>query len=1010
MTSVTDTARSTAVHDQDERQAQLTNGVSVIEQAETQDDDTAFDMLMPTTEALARRYPTLMKYSDPVVKPSREVIGREHEILQLMAAMSRPELCNALLLAPAGAGKTTIVQAAGVADADRTYLEVDVSRMIAGVNTADQMAAELKQLFDEAEAFSATESEQLVLFMDEFHQIVQLSAASVEALKPVLAASGTRGIRIIAATTFEEFHQHIAPNQPLVERLQRINVSSPDEPTTVKILRGMAERYGVADQFYNDSMFELIYEYTERYIPASSQPRKSILVLDSMVGWHEVTGRAMDRMLLADVLQETTNMNVAFQVDAVSIQDRLNQTVLGQQFATATMAKQLQLCVADLNDKTRPMSSFLLTGSTGVGKELDDDTFVPVFTEDGRVSKKRHGDLEVGDKVFTRDGAVQDVLGHFPQGVKDMYRFTFWDGRTIDAGAEHLWPIYTAKMRSQKHAGREVKPTIMTTRELVEKGVVWTYSHDTREHLKYFVPANGAVQWPEQHYEVDPYTVGVFIGNGCLRESALTLSSDDAAVVQRIGASLGSTPKKTSLYNYSWVFPTGERWGATADRVIQTKDVFAAVSELIGTYSRDIRIPQWYMTGAVEQRWELIRGLFDTDGTIESSSGRFNVSFSTASKGLVEDVRELLFSVGVSNTMQTHTRTAADGAVRVEYDVHVKVSNEDKEHFFWLPRKRQIAAAAAEATRGRERVKKFDMVGIKSIEKLPEQRSASCIYVSGDEHLYQAGQFVVTHNTELTKQLAQLVFGDHQDHLIRFDMSEYALEESVEAFRSEITKQVWNMGHSVILLDEVEKAASTVTRVLLQVLDDGRLSDDNGRQVSFLNSYIVLTTNAGSEIYSTIADYSPDDTGSGQELIKKMKEIRRAISSTQDNNRFPPELLGRIDQIVPFQPLSRETQRSIVQHKLSQMRREVMRKHGVLVDIEARVLQYLVDDKIDTDSDSGGARAAISRLNDEVLTSVAAFLNANPHIKDIVVAVNGVMRSEDKQLLESDAHIVVYEA
>ena len=350
--------------------------------------------------------------------------------------------------------------------------------------------------------------------------------------------------------------------------------------------------------------------------------------------------------------------------------------------------------------------------------------------------------------------------------------------------------------------------------------------------------------------------------------------------------------------------------------------------------------------------------------------------------------------VGVSNTLNTWTRTKDDGRVLVEYDIHVKVGNEDKEQFFWLPRKRQIAAAAAEVTSGRERVKRFDMVGIKSIEKLPEQQDASCIYVSGDEHLYQAGDFVVTHNTELTKQLAKLLFGDDQRHLIRFDMSEFS-------------RAVWDMGHAVLLFDEIEKASQLVTRVLLQVLDDGRLSDDNGRQVSFLNTYIVLTTNAGSEIYETIAQYNVDDTGSGKQLMSKMKEIRRSISTTQGDNKFPPELLGRINAIVPFQPLSRSTQRNIVRNKLSAMRREVSAKHGVTLTIDSRVLQYLVDDNVDTDASAGGARAAISKMDDEVTTEVAAFINAYPHEKNVRVDVIGTMRIEDKTMLTSDSYIEV---
>ncbi|TDT82111.1 ATP-dependent Clp protease ATP-binding subunit ClpC [Arthrobacter sp. AG258] len=574
-------------------------------------------------------YPLLSKLSDPLKRAEREIVGREHEKLQLLASMSRPELCNALLLAEAGTGKTALVQATMAADAERLYLEVDPSRMISEAGDSDRMAAMLKGFFDEAEHFVADEKQELVLFIDEFHQIIQLSDAAVEAIKPVLAASGARGIRIIAATTYDEFHRHIAPNQPLVERLQRINLTPPDQETTIRILQGMAEHYDVADQFYDDHIYRQIYEYTERYMPASSQPRKSILVLDSMVGWHRLTKRALDRDLLSDVLQESLGVNVAFKVDGAKIKEQLDSKVFSQDLATRAVARRLQLSVADLNDKGRPEASLLFTGSTGVGK------------------------------------------------------------------------------------------------------------------------------------------------------------------------------------------------------------------------------------------------------------------------------------------------------------------------------------------------------------------------------------------TELAKQLARLLFGDDQRHLIRFDMSEYAQDSSMDLFRSELTKRVWDLSHAVLLFDEVEKASAMVTRLLLQVLDDGRLSDDNNREVSFLNTYIVMTTNAGSEIYKTIAQYAADDTGSGEQLLKYDKLIRRSITETSADNRFPPELLGRIDAIVPFQPLSEDTQRKIVRNKLRHMVQEVLIKHNVRVDIDQRVLQYLIDDKGDTDSNAGGARGAVAKMTDEVTTGVATFINEHPSERRIRIDVVGELASDHKDMLTSEACIEV---
>lgn len=586
---------------------------------------------MHTTDINWENYPNLQKYSAPLKPMTRRLIGRDSLIRSIMAAFSRAELCNVILLAPAGSGKTALVQGTMERDAERLYLEVDLARMIADCqNDTNEMAAKLKMLFSETEACVCNEEQEIVLFIDEFHQVVQLSAAAVEALKPLLADSGTRGIRVIAATTLEEFNQFIAPNQPLVERLQRINVPEPDEAATVEILKNMAKTYGVDNLFYDDHVFHMIYEYTNRYIPANSQPRKSIKVLDAMVGWHRAENRKMDDRLLADVIQESEDVNVAFRVDASTIKKRLDEKVLAQQYATSQIERRLQLCVADLNDKSKPMSTFLFTGSTGVGK------------------------------------------------------------------------------------------------------------------------------------------------------------------------------------------------------------------------------------------------------------------------------------------------------------------------------------------------------------------------------------------TEMTKQLAEILFQD-QRRLLRFDMTEYANDDSLERFRDLLTTRIWEHPYSIVLLDEIEKACSAVTRLLLQVLDDGRLTNRNNREVSFTNCYIVLTTNAGSEIYKTIAQYGESNSEKDMEIIAKKydKLIRRSLSETSGDNRFPPELIGRIDVMVPFQPLSRDTMSNIVKMKLRKLKEQVRARHGVHLVIDKDVIRYLVEDNLSTDSDSGGARIVMSKLETEVTTNVARYINEHPFASRIAVKVDGDMAIDNKRQLESRASIKV---
>lgn len=574
-------------------------------------------------------YPYIYNYTEFIHRPSREILSRDKEVKLILATFCRPEISNILLLAEAGVGKTSVVKLAREIDESRVYMEVDLARMLTELNNQNEMASRLKALFDEAERFGKTEGKEMVLFIDEFHQIVQLSSAGVEALKPLLAESGRRGIRVIAATTYEEFNEQVSKNQPLVERFVRINLRQPDKNMTVSILRNIAETYNMQKQFPNDNVFELIYEYTNRYMPSNSQPRKSILLLDALIGWYRSTKAKIDMKLLADVLYDTQGVDVAFKIDATSIEEKINKKVFAQEFAASVLAQRLQLCVADLNDKEKPQSSFLFCGSTGVGK------------------------------------------------------------------------------------------------------------------------------------------------------------------------------------------------------------------------------------------------------------------------------------------------------------------------------------------------------------------------------------------TEVSKVLAGLLFNDSRA-LIRFDMTEYSQESSLERFREDLTMKVWARPNCIILFDEIEKACGAVTRILLQVLDDGRLSDRNGREVSFINSYIIMTTNAGSEVFKNISNYQSSDFADKSMVDENMALIRRSITETTGANKFPPELLGRIDCIVPFQPLSEKTMNRIVRSKLFELKREVRLKHSVELTLDAKLIDFIVSDNISTDSNAGGARQAIAKLEEEVTTNVAKYINKHPNDRYVGVKVDGVMKNEDKNSRISRATVKVY--
>ena len=172
--------------------------------------------------------------------------------------------------------------------------------------------------------------------------------------------------------------------------------------------------------------------------------------------------------------------------------------------------------------------------------------------------------------------------------------------------------------------------------------------------------------------------------------------------------------------------------------------------------------------------------------------------------------------------------------------------------------------------------------------------------------------------TELTKTLAEFLF-DSADAMVRIDMSEFMEKHSVARLIGAppgyvgyeeggyLTEAVRRKPYSVILLDEIEKAHPDVFNVLLQVLDDGRLTDGQGRTVDFRNTVIVMTSNLGSDVIQTLA---------GDERYAEMKAAVMEIVG----GHFRPEFINRVDEVVVFHPLGREQIRAIAGIQLEQLR------------------------------------------------------------------------------------------
>jgi ATP-dependent Clp protease ATP-binding subunit ClpB len=201
--------------------------------------------------------------------------------------------------------------------------------------------------------------------------------------------------------------------------------------------------------------------------------------------------------------------------------------------------------------------------------------------------------------------------------------------------------------------------------------------------------------------------------------------------------------------------------------------------------------------------------------------------------------------------------------------------------------------------------------------------------------------------TELAKALAEYLFDD-DSMMTRIDMSEYQEKHSVSRLvgappgyvgyeeGGQLTEAVRRKPYSVILLDEIEKAHPDVFNILLQVLDDGRLTDNKGRVVNFKNTIIIMTSNMGSQLIQTaFENINPDNK---EEIVENTK--RQVMDLLRQTIR--PEFLNRIDEVIMFQPLMMEDIKEIIRIQLNNLK-EQLAKSGVVLEFTDYALDYLAE-------------------------------------------------------------------
>jgi ATP-dependent Clp protease ATP-binding subunit ClpB len=237
--------------------------------------------------------------------------------------------------------------------------------------------------------------------------------------------------------------------------------------------------------------------------------------------------------------------------------------------------------------------------------------------------------------------------------------------------------------------------------------------------------------------------------------------------------------------------------------------------------------------------------------------------------------------------------------------------------------------------------------------------------------------------TELCKALAEIMFDD-ESAMVRIDMSEFMERHSVSRLvgappgyvgyedGGKLTEAVRRRPYTVLLLDEMEKAHPDVFNILLQLLDDGRLTDGQGRTVDFSNTVVVMTSNAGSQVIREVTE----NGGSEDELHEAVHDSLRA--------RFLPEFLNRIDDIVIFQPLEKNEIRSIVELQLKELGKR-LEESGLQMSVTDRAVDEIAAVGYDP---TYGARPLKRVIQREIQNRLATALLRNSYEEGTTIYVD----------------------